>query len=156
MSPGRVRRTSDPAIIEMPVAANKELCRRYFDELWTGGDEEFIDRHVAENYLFHDPGTPGGVRGTDGLRRYYRRFRTGFPNMRFTVEDQVAKGERVVTRWSVESTHAGPLLGLAPTGKTVHVTGINIFRIADDQLVEGWHNLDELGMLRQLGLAPST
>ena len=139
----------------MSVEANKALCRRYFDDLWTGGDEQFIDRHVAEDYVFHDPGTPGGVHGTSGLHRYYGRYRTGFPDMRFTVDDQVAEDDKVVTRWSVVATHSGPFLGLPPTGKTVHVTGINIFRIADGQLVEGWHNLDVLGLLRQLGIAPT-
>ena len=100
----------------MSVEENKSLGRRYFDDLWTAGDEGFIDRHVAPDYLFHDPGTPGGVRGTDGLRRYYGGYRSGFPDMRFTVEDQVAEGDKVVTRWSVDATQTGPFLGLPATG----------------------------------------
>jgi steroid delta-isomerase-like uncharacterized protein len=139
----------------MSVEENKALGRRYFDDLWTGGDEGFIDRHVAPDYVFHDPGTPGGVRGTEGLRGYYGRFRSGFPDMRFTVEDQIAEGDKVVTRWSVEATQTGPFLGLPASGKSVHVTGINIFRIVDGCIVEGWHNLDVVGMLEQLGIAPS-
>jgi steroid delta-isomerase-like uncharacterized protein len=136
------------------VEENKSLARRYFDDLWTGGDEEFIDRHVAVDYVFHDANTPGGVRGTDGLRRYYWRFRAGFPDMRFTVEDQVAEGDKVVTRWSVEATQSGPFLGMPPSDKTLHVTGINIFRFVDGYFVEGWHNLDTLGLLQQLGAVP--
>jgi steroid delta-isomerase-like uncharacterized protein len=137
------------------VEENKSLARRYFDDLWTGGDEGFIDRHVSPDYVFHDPDTPRGVRGTDGLGRYYGRFRTGFPDMRFNVEDQVAEGDKVVTRWSVEATQSGEFLGMPPSGKTVHVTGINIFRIVDGYFVEGWHNLDTLRLLQQLGVNPT-
>jgi steroid delta-isomerase-like uncharacterized protein len=137
------------------VDENKSLARRYFDDLWTGGDEEFIDRHVSPDYVFHDASTPGGVRGTDGLRRYYGRFRAGFPDMRFTVEDQVAEGDKVVTRWSVEATQSGPFLGMPPSDTTIHVTGINIFRFVDGYFVEGWHNLDTLGLLQQLGAVPA-
>jgi steroid delta-isomerase-like uncharacterized protein len=139
----------------MSVDENKALGRRYFEDLWTAGDEDFIDRHVAADYVFHDSATPGGVRGTEGLRRYYGRYRLGFPDMRFTVEDQVAEGDKVVTRWSVEATQTGPFLGLPASGKSVHVTGINIFRILDGQIVEGWHNLDVLGLLQQLGIVSS-
>jgi steroid delta-isomerase-like uncharacterized protein len=134
---------------------DKSVARRYFDELWTGGDQSFIDRHVSSDYVFHDSGTPGGVRGTDGLRRYYSRYREGFPDMRFTVEDQIAEGNKVATRWSVEATQSGPFLGMPPSNKSIHVTGINIFRIVDGYIVEGWHNLDVLGLLQQLGVAPA-
>jgi predicted ester cyclase len=75
--------------------------------------------------------------------------------MRFNVEDQVAEGDKVVTRWSVEATQSGEFLGMPPSGKTVNVTGINIFRIVDGYFVEGWHNLDTLRLLQQLGVVPT-
>jgi predicted ester cyclase len=73
----------------------------------------------------------------------------------YTVDRQVAEGDKVVARWSVDAIQTGPFLGLPATGKSVHVTGINIFRIVDGRIVEGWHNLDVIGMLEQPGIAPS-
>jgi len=71
------------------------------------------------------------------------------------VEDQVAEGRKVVTRWQVQATNTGPFLRIPPTGRRVQISGINIFRVVDQTIVEGWHNLDVLGMLQQLRIIPA-
>jgi predicted ester cyclase len=81
-------------------------------------------------------------------------LRGAFPNLEVTVEDQVAEGDRVVTRWITRGTHKGEFQGIPPTGRQVAITGITIFLVADDKLLEGWSNADMLGMLQQLGAVP--
>jgi predicted ester cyclase len=83
-------------------------------------------------------------------------YYAAFPDLRFTVEDQVAEGDKVVTRWSSEGTHKGELMGIAPTGKhAAGVTGISIDRYLDGKFVEGWANWDTLGLMQKLGVIPA-
>ncbi len=81
-------------------------------------------------------------------------YRTAFPGNQLTVEDYLAEGDTVVSRWTGRGTHKGDLMGIAPTGKQVTVTGISIQRIANGKIVEEWSNYDMLGMLQQLGVVP--
>ncbi len=82
------------------------------------------------------------------------RYRTAFPDLRFTIEDLVAEGETVVVRWSARGTNTGELDEIEPTGKYVEISGISIARFAGGKMVEGWVNWDMYGMLKQLGLVP--
>ncbi len=82
-------------------------------------------------------------------------FRVAFPDVRVVVEDQIAEGDRVVTRWSAGGTHAGPLKGMPATGRTIAVTGANVTRFANGKIVESWFNFDMLTLLRQLGVVPA-
>ncbi len=86
---------------------------------------------------------------------FYTGLRAAFPDIHFTIEDQIAAADRVVTRWSARATHSGEFQGIPPTGNAVVVTGIDIDRIADGKVVECWPVVDELGLLHQLGVAPS-
>jgi predicted ester cyclase len=81
-------------------------------------------------------------------------YRTAFPNIHVTIEDQIAEGDKVVTRWTGHGTHQGELMGIPPTNKAVTVTGIAIDRIVAGKIVEHWENFDQLGMLVQLGVVP--
>jgi predicted ester cyclase len=78
-------------------------------------------------------------------------FREAFPDFHTTVEDQIAEGDRVVTRWRMNGTHGGEFRGIAPTGAELEVTGIGIFRFSEGKVVESWDNFDQLGMMQQLG-----
>jgi steroid delta-isomerase-like uncharacterized protein len=115
-----------------------------------------MDELVARDAIFNDPNVPGGkVTGLEGGKQLVQIYRTAFPDLRITVNDQVAEGDKVVTRWTATGTHKGELMGIAPTGKQATVTGIDIERFQDGKLVENYTNYDMLGMLQQLGLAPS-
>jgi predicted ester cyclase len=81
-------------------------------------------------------------------------FRSAFPDIAHTIEDQVAEGDKVVTRLRAHATHTGDLMGIAPTGKGVTIEGISIWRIADGKIEECWFNYDALGLMRQLGVIP--
>jgi steroid delta-isomerase-like uncharacterized protein len=130
------------------AAANKELARRFFDEVWNQGDESAIDRYIAEDAAGNDPtfGT-----GREAFRTQWRNWRSAFPDLHFAVEDLVAEGDKVVTRWTLTGTHQGEFLGIAPTGRRISVAGMSLDRIAGGQIAEGFDTWDELGLHRQLG-----
>jgi steroid delta-isomerase-like uncharacterized protein len=102
----------------------------------------------------HDPNM-GDVHGLDGIRDYLSGYIEAFPDLRMTVEDQVAEGDRVVSRWRAEGTHRGELMGIPPSENRISVEGITIDRFEDGKIVEAWDNADMLGMLQQLGAMPA-
>jgi steroid delta-isomerase-like uncharacterized protein len=130
-------------------------ARRFFEEVWSEGDFDLVDELFAPEYVGHPSGPEESVRGSEGVKEYIGHLREGVPNLTVTVEDQVADGNKVATRWTAQGTHDGDLMGMEATGRTATVTGITIqhFR-ADGRIVEGWTNWDMLGMLQQLGGAP--
>jgi steroid delta-isomerase-like uncharacterized protein len=134
--------------------ANAQVSRRLLEEAFGQGRVELVDEHVAADAVDHDPANPEDVRGPAGLKEQILMYRAAFPDLQFTVEDIIDQDDRVVIRWSSRGTHQGELMGLAPTGKIVTVTGISIDRFADGKVAESWTNWDVLGLMRQLGAAP--
>lgn len=139
----------------MSLAENKALARRWFEDIWNKGDLDAIDELVAPDAVFHDPATKE-YRGPDGARELVSTYRTAFPDTRFTIEEQIAEGDAVATRWTARGTHEGELMGISPTGKNVTVKGIEISRVSAGKLAGGEVAWDSLGMLRQLGAVPET
>jgi predicted ester cyclase len=82
-------------------------------------------------------------------------YRNAFPDVLMSVEDQVAEGDKVVTRWIASGTHQGDMMGIAPTGNRVTVAGTSVERIVDGKIEETWDNYDALGMMQQIGAIPS-
>lgn len=132
---------------------NKQIARRIFEEVFTKGKYEVADECVAPNHVSHDPNNPPGyVQGPEGLKMVARLYRGAFPDMVMTIDDQIAEGDRVVTRWSCRGTHTGNLAELPPTGRKVTVIGTSVERFASGKVVESWINWDFAGMMRQLGV----
>jgi steroid delta-isomerase-like uncharacterized protein len=117
---------------------NKILIRRWLDEVFTRGDLDEVDELFTSNYALHDPSFPHDVHGPEGIKRYVAAYRAAFPDLRVTVEDQLAEEDKVVTRWTVRGTHSGEFLGLAPTGDEVTVSGIEFDRIVGGRSDEAW------------------
>ncbi len=92
--------------------------------------------------------------GLDSLRKYVRDFRSAFPDAQVTIDDIIAEGDRVVTRWTIRATHKGELMGIAATGKQVAFTGMAISRIEGRRIAEDWVISDALGLMQQLGAVP--
>lgn len=142
----------------MSIEAHKAISRRFYEEIFSQGKLEVADEICAADYVNEDPnGPPGGWPvGPAGVKALVNTYRTAFSNLVFTVEDQVADGDQVATRWSSRGTHTGPLPGgIGPTGKSAIVTGISIERYAHGKLVESRVNWDFMGMLQQLGIIPT-
>jgi steroid delta-isomerase-like uncharacterized protein len=134
--------------------SNLQVSRRMLEEAFGQGQLALVDEFVAADAVDHDPANPEGVRGPAGIKEQISMYRAAFPDLQFTIEDTIAQDDRVVIRWSSRGTHRGELMGLAPTGKVVTVTGISIDRFAEGKIVESWTNWDVLGLMRQLGAAP--
>jgi steroid delta-isomerase-like uncharacterized protein len=133
---------------------NKALVRRLVVEVWNAGDLDAIDELLASEWVGHAPATPEEPLGLEGFRRFVEMYRNAFPDIRFTVEDQVAEVDMVVTRWSAVGTHQGDLMGIPPSGKRAEVTGITVERFSGGKFVESWVEADMLDVMQQLGAVP--
>ncbi len=124
---------------------NKAIARRAFEEIWSQGKLDVIDEIYATGLK---------QKQQKIVRTSVSRWRAAFPDLKFTIEDQIAEGDKVVTRWTSTGTHKGELMGIAPTGVKMTVTGIEISRIAGGKIMEKGENWDALGMWQQLGVVP--
>ena len=138
----------------MSIEANKTLVRRGWEKIWNKGDLSIADEHYAPNYILHMPGNPD-MHGPAGHSQVVMMYRTAFPDLHFTIEDQIADGDKVVNWVTARGTHQGELMGIPPTGKQMAVTGITIDRVAGGKLVESWATWDFLGLMQQLGVIPA-
>jgi steroid delta-isomerase-like uncharacterized protein len=132
---------------------NKALARRALDEIWTQGRLDAIGDVYGPNFVSHQDSHPTGprsVKGLDALKEFVQEFHDAFADFRDTVDDQIAEGDRVVTRFTSAGTHTGELMGIAPTGRSVEWMGIEIARIQNGRIAENWVSWDMAGMLRQL------
>jgi steroid delta-isomerase-like uncharacterized protein len=134
---------------------NKAAARAEF-EVWSTGELDRLDELVAPDVVHHDPYDPHASEGLEGLKKTIRLNRTAFPDMRITVEDQLADGDKVTTRWTATMTHEGRLGSAAPTGKHATIAGITIERFEDGKVVEAWRSMDTLGLLRDIGALPGS
>jgi steroid delta-isomerase-like uncharacterized protein len=133
---------------------NKAIVRRLFAELWNNGNLSVADEIFAPTYAHHDASTPDFGKGPDSEKRRASLYRNAFPDIHLTIEDVIAEGETVMTRWSCRGTHKGDLNGIAPTGKHITTSGVTIARVSNGKIVEGYVNWDALGMMQQLGVVP--
>lgn len=129
---------------------NKALVRRWFSEL-DAGNLDIIDELIPEEYVDHNPAIGGLPRGREGVRRYVEMLRAAFPDAMHTIEDQMAEGDKVMTRLTAIGTFRGEILGYSPHERQVSVSGIAVHRIHDGQLVEHWAHLDMAGFMHQIG-----
>jgi steroid delta-isomerase-like uncharacterized protein len=133
---------------------NKALARRFLEEACNEGNLGVVDEIVASDYVLHDPALPEEIRGPEGVKGFVQMYRSAYPDIVITVEDQIAEGDDVVTRWTGRGTHQGELLGVPPSGNRVEVAGITIDRISGGKFAESWTTYDALGMMQQIGAIP--
>ncbi len=137
----------------MSTEENKAISRRADEELFDRGNLEVADELFAPNFVHHDPVSGEDWRGPESVKQYAAMMRAAFPDLYYTVEDQIAEGDKVVTRYRAGGTHQGELMGIPPTGNRIEITGISITRINDGGKIEEiWENSDTLGMMQQLGV----
>jgi len=137
------------------LTENKALVVAFIQELFTKGDLDAVDRYVDPAFINHDPPLPGAPPGPQGIRLAATTFREALPDWHSDVEQMVAEGDLVVEVFTACGTHRGTLMGVPGTGRRLELHGINVFRIDGGRIVERWGQLDHLGLLQQLGLAPS-
>ncbi len=133
---------------------NKLLMRRAVEEIWNQRRFELLPEFVASDFVIHAPRED--IHGREGATQMFSMLYQAFPDLHFTIEDQIADGDSVVTRWVATGTHNGEFQGIAPTNKQVRLSGTDIDRIANGKVVECWTTTDDLGLLQQLGVVPTT
>jgi steroid delta-isomerase-like uncharacterized protein len=131
----------------------KELVGRHFGEVLNQGRLEVIEEIYWPDYVLHAPVSTGDTVGYAGLRQRVVDFRTGFPDIVFTVDDLMGENGRVAARYTFRGTQSGPFAGQPPSGRTVVVPGILYVRGEDGKLIEGWSGFDSIDMMQQLGVA---
>jgi predicted ester cyclase len=137
------------------IEESKALICRWFEEVWNNGREELIDQMRAPDT--RATGLGEGTQesqGAEPFRAFYANLRGTFPDLHVTIEDIVAEGDRVCVRLSLEGTHMGDALAPA-TGRKVKFAGLVMARVAGGRIAEAWNNLDQLGMLKQIGALPA-
>ncbi|MFB0534286.1 MAG: ester cyclase [Anaerolineae bacterium] len=134
----------------MSVEEDKAIFRRIVEEGFNKGNLAIVDELVATNHVNHTD----NVHGPEEYKQFITMYRTAFPDLHMTIEDQIAEGDKVVNRWTSRGTHKGDLMGIPPTGKQTTVTGMYVARIIGGKIVEEWGNFDALGMMQQIGVVP--
>jgi steroid delta-isomerase-like uncharacterized protein len=140
---------------KLPMAEelNIRVARRVWDELWHKGNFSAVDELFDPQFIRHDLDPVQG-QGRKQNEEFIRRMRNAFPDLQFSIDDVIAKGDKVVTRYRFEGTHLGDALGFKATGKKVTYTGMLIQRFENGKIVEQWTEANLLSLFRQLGLVP--
>ena len=135
---------------------NKTKVRRLLEEGFGQGKVDVVDEVLHSDFVCYDPNSEAGeIRGADTIKGEIEYFRTAAPDLTYTVEDQVAEGDKVVSRYRVSGTHQGEFFGVPGTGNRVEFTGIQIDRFDESgKIVEEWPEYDLLGAMRQIGAIP--
>ncbi len=137
----------------MSTEQNKALVRRGFEEGINQGKLDYFDQVLAPTYVNHNMPAPGP--GPEAFKQVLAMFLKAFPDMHITVEDVITEGDKVATRGTWRGTHKGDFMGIPATGKSVSVTYSDIWRFENGQAVENWVQMDMLGLMQQLGVAPA-
>jgi steroid delta-isomerase-like uncharacterized protein len=135
---------------------NKEKARRVYEEAFGGGRIEVIDEVLHSDFICHDPNSETGeIKGAETLKGEIEYFKNAFPDFYYRVEDQVAEGDKVTTRYTMSGTHQGEFFGVSGSGKRIEISGINVDRFDESgKMVEEWASYDLLGAMRQAGAMP--
>jgi steroid delta-isomerase-like uncharacterized protein len=134
---------------------NKAVVRRELEEIFTQGNLDAAEDVYAPNIYSHQPAGSEDISGLEAIKEFTAGLRQAFPDLEITIEDQIAEGDKVVTRSTSRGTHQGELWGIPATGKEVEVTSISMDRIEGGKIAEHWTQADQLGMMQQLGVVPT-
>ncbi len=134
----------------MSTEENKALARHSWELL---ENQDILEEAYAADLVWHEPDQD--VRGLEEAKQFVGMYKTAFPDLHATVEDAIAEGDKVVTRWTIRGTHQGEIEEFGtPTGRQIEIEGITIHRIEGGKIVEEWERYDILSIMQQLGLAP--
>ncbi|MCG3157302.1 MAG: hypothetical protein DKINENOH_03934 [bacterium] len=135
--------------------ANTAAIKRFYEEVMGKGNMKVIDELVADNFVEHYAPDPKMPANKAGLKQMMGMFRTAFPDLQVTVEDIIAKGDKVWAYTTMRGTHQGEFMGLAATGKKIEVKSVDIVRFVNGKAVEHWGLNDDYTMMMQLGMLPA-
>ncbi len=132
---------------------NKDFVRRGWEEVANQKNMDALEEFYAADAVWHEPDQE--LQGLEEIRQYVALNFAAFPDVNFTIEDVIAEGDKVVTRWTVRGTHQGETEEFGPpTGRQIELEGLTLHRLEGGKIVEEWERFDNLSFLQQLGLAP--
>ncbi len=138
----------------MSAEESKATMRRYLDVFEQGNNLDILDELLAPDYINHTPATPDLPTGPEGVKGVVTMFRSAMPDLRVIVQDMIAEGDKVATRYTLEGTHRGELFGVPPTGQRLSIKSISVERVLEGKIREHWRVTDSLDMMQQLGVVP--
>jgi steroid delta-isomerase-like uncharacterized protein len=139
----------------MSVEENKAIVRRYIEVGWSKGDMAVVTDSVAPDYRRHQPNMMMPVESAEALTTLIAAYRAGVPDLHIVIEHLVAEDDWVVTRVRCTGTHTGELAGIPASNRSVDFTASDIFQMEGGRIVESWHNVDDFGLLQQVGALPA-
>ena len=137
----------------MSAEENKAVIRRFFEELLSTDNLAVADEILSPDFHFYFAGSSDPM-DLESYKEFLMARRAAFPDRRFVVEDMIAEGDKVSARFTMRGTHNGELRGIAPSGREVTMSGIDIIRLKEGKMVEDRVEVDQLGMMQQLGVIP--
>ena len=137
----------------MSLIENKNLILNYIEKVWNQADLVNFRKLTTTTFTFSIRGEPAIERTL--MEQYVQAMHAAFPDWRIEVIDLIAEDNRVVAHWHGKVTHLGSFKEIPPSGKHIHVSGINIYHIEDGKIISEWEQTDTLGMLQQMGLIPN-
>ena len=138
----------------MSLEDNKAIIRAYVEAVWNQQQLDRADEFMAPDFLDH-ASLPGQAPGLAGAKNKWAMYQAGIPDLRVTIEDLVAEGDKVGVRRTYEGTHKGELLGVPPTGNHIQFGGISIFRLIRGKITESWEQVNLLALMQQVGALPT-
>jgi len=145
MSSNRSNKTSEVRSLKPDtISINKNIVRQWNERIWQKDQKAYTDL-LSDNCIFHSLGGVNEIRETVG------HILEAFPDARLTISDQIAEGDKVVTRWRIQGSHQGTLWGVVATGNPINYSGISINRLENGKIVEEWCELDLLTIMTQIG-----
>lgn len=132
----------------------KRIARQFFEEVWNQGSPTALDDLMHPDAVAYESGHPVPLHGIEEMRMHIKQYRQAFPDIHFTPEDQLAEGDKVLSRWRTRGTHRGTLRGIPATNRAFEVTGMTVDQIQDGKIIASWVNWDTLGLLQQIGIVP--
>ena len=139
----------------MQTEQNKALYRQFVEEVFNRGNTSAIDKLVAPDFVEHEELPPGLPTDREGVKQLSIMLRSAFPDLKATIDDMLAEGDKVAARMTWRGTHKGEFMGIPPTSKSVSVGVIDVGRFAGDRFVEHWGLMDSASMMQQLGAVPA-
>jgi steroid delta-isomerase-like uncharacterized protein len=140
----------------MSAEENKKVVQRFWG-VWEEEDfVDLIDELLAPDYVNHSPGMPDQPTGPEGVKAVVSMFRSGMPDLRVTIDDMIAEGDKVATRYTIEGTHEGELFGVPPTGRRLSIESMTVERVSGGKIIEHRRITDTLDMMQQLGVVPES
>jgi steroid delta-isomerase-like uncharacterized protein len=136
----------------MAIEENKAIMRGMIEELWNQGKMEAADKYFSADHVA--PDIPTVPPGPEGVKMIAGMFLNAFPDLHMEIEDIIAEGDKVVARFVETGTHKGDFMGVPATGKSVKFAEVGILQIQDGKIVKSWYNLDQFGLMQQIGAIP--